>query len=190
MSRFKKSAYKSGRVIGESRERPESSIEREKMHKKLHRQQISRIIVVIFIFTLIGVGLFFIGTLFVGHREDQPISSTTVYLPLSPTIPIEDQDAGGSSEHITTRMKEYIGQLEADLRELGYSPSRAVLPTGAIREIDFYLDGYSGYIKTTIDRGAGVTAEDTDRMVRYLAAQGITDFEYIDVRIDGKAYWK
>ena len=68
--------------------------------------------------------------------------------------------------------------------------SSAIIPSGSIREIDFYLDGYSGYIKTIIDRGAGVSVEDADRMIRYLSEIGVGEFTYIDVRIEGKAYWK
>ena len=64
------------------------------------------------------------------------------------------------------------------------------MPAGAIREIDFYLDGYNGFIKFTLDRATGVSVEDTDRMIRYLAGKGISDFQYIDVRLDGKAYWR
>ena len=182
------STMKSGRVIGEKREKLETASERATAHRKIKKQRISRIAITILGFTLVGVGLFYIGTFFFGDREASP-ASTTVYLPLSPTIPVEDQDTGKDST-ITSRMKEYIGQVEADLREYGYTPVKAVIPTGAIREVDFYLDGYSGFIKTTIDRGAGVTAEDADRMLRYLAGQGIADFAYIDVRLDGQAYWK
>jgi hypothetical protein len=76
------------------------------------------------------------------------------------------------------------------LREFGYTPTRAVIPNGAVREVDFYLDGFTGYIKFVTDRGAGVSTEDADRMLHYLASIDVHDFEYIDVRIDGKAYWK
>ena len=87
-------------------------------------------------------------------------------------------------------MSEYIGQAEADFRDAGLTPTKAVIPAGSIREVDFYLDGVTGYIKTTIDRGTAVTVEDSERMLRYLASIGVSEFTYIDVRIDGKAYWK
>ena len=41
-----------------------------------------------------------------------------------------------------------------------------------------------------IDRGTAVSVEDADRLLRYLAGQGITNFEYIDVRLPHKAFWK
>ena len=87
-------------------------------------------------------------------------------------------------------MRSYIGQAEIDFKDLGYHPVKAVVPSGSIREVDFYLDGVNGRIKTTIDRGTGVTIEDADRMIRYLTSIGVGEFEYIDVRVDGKAYWK
>ena len=121
--------------------------------------------------------------------EDQPVvvEPESIY---QPTIEIVDEDAAATSGKITSRMKDYIGQAEADFKALGDQPVRAVLPTGAVREVDFYLDGYSGFIKMIIDRGTAVSVEDADRMLRYLADQGIMDFQYIDVRLPHKAYWK
>jgi hypothetical protein len=42
----------------------------------------------------------------------------------------------------------------------------------------------------TTDRGAAVSVEDADRMIRYLTDKGISEFEYIDVRVEEKGYWK
>ena len=42
----------------------------------------------------------------------------------------------------------------------------------------------------SVDRNAAVTAEDVSRMIGYLKGQGIEGCEYIDVRIERKAYWK
>ena len=106
-----------------------------------------------------------------------------------PTIEIIDE-ATVSGSRISERMKDYIGQAEVDFRAVGLVPIKAVVPVNSIREIDFYFDGKPGFVKTIIDRGTAVTAEDAKRMLNYLESQGITDFEYIDVRIDGKAYWK
>ena len=177
---------KTGRAIGAEREPLEKASERIEAHRKIRRQQTLRIVFSTIGIALVASGLFFVGTFFFRERESSP-TSVSVVIPYAPTIPVEDQDTGAADKHLTSRMREYIGQLEADLRELGLVPVKAVIPSGAIREVDFYLEGHPGFVKTTIDRGSGVTAEDTDRMLRYLAGQGIDSFEYIDVRIDGKA---
>jgi hypothetical protein len=87
-------------------------------------------------------------------------------------------------------MNSYIGQAETDFKALGYNPTKVIIPNGYIRMVYFYIEGYNGYIKMTIDRGSAVSVEDADRLIRYLASQEVTDFEYLDVRTPGKAYWK
>ena len=185
----RRSSLYSGRTIGEKREKLETASERAAVHKKIKKKQNFRIFITFLSLILIALGLFYFGSLFFGDKEEAAQVSTTIVVPYAPTIEVVDEDSS-NKDALTARMKEYIGQAEADLRELGYTPIKAVIPTGAIREVDFYLDGYNGFVKFTIDRGSGVSAEDTDRVLRYLAAQGITGFQYIDVRLDGKAYWK
>lgn len=188
-----RSTMKSGRTIGEKRERLETASERSAAHKKMKSKKRLRII-----FTTLGfiVAIIVVFWLFSaasgGNGEGEPSTISVITIPYTPTIEIVDEDTptSASSEHLTSRMREYIGQIEADLREFGIIPVKAVIPTGSIREVDIYLEGHNGFVKTIIDRGAGVSAEDVDRMLRYLAENGINDFQYIDVRIDGKAYWK
>lgn len=186
----KHSHIKSGRTIGEKRERLETASERLEAKKKVKKRQNLRVFMTVVVFLgALAAAIFMIIT-FLKQREVNEIETTptTVVKTYAPTIEIIDDNAGAGN--ITARMSEYIGQLESDLKDLGLIPTKAVIPAGSIREVDFYLDGHNGFIKTTIDRGTGVTAEDTERMLRYLAGQGIADFQYIDVRIDGKAYWK
>ena len=186
---MEKSSIKSGRTIGERRERLETASERMAAHKKIKFWQRIRIIFTTLAFFAIIALVVYIGVLVFRHDDVLPQSSSTVVVPYSPTIEVIDEDstAGG---RITSRMKEYIGQAEADFRELGYTPTKAVIPVGSIREVDFYLDGYNGFIKMIVDRGTGVSVEDADRVIRYLSDIGVSDFTYIDVRIEGKAYWK
>ncbi|MBQ6460851.1 hypothetical protein IJJ36_00225 [Candidatus Saccharibacteria bacterium] len=184
-----KTSLKSGRTIGERREHLETASERMATHKKIKFWQRVRLIFTALLFLTIIALVIYICVLIFHHDEVVSQSSNTMIIPYSPTIEVIDEDttAGG---RITSRMKEYIGQAEADFRELGYQPIKAVIPVGSIREVDFYLDGYTGFIKMIIDRGTGVSVEDADRMIRYLADIDIGDFAYIDVRIEGKAYWK
>ena len=180
---------KIGQSISGKREKLEKASERVAAHKKIKRQQISRVMFTIAGFALVAVTLYYIGTFFFSDQIERSTTETTI-VGFEPTIEIVDADTAGTNGQISSRMKEYIGMYEEDIRALGYTPTKAVIPTGSIREIDFYLDGYKGYIKTILDRGTGVSAEDTDRMIRYLSSQGVNDFEYIDVRVEGKAYWK
>ena len=187
----KHSKIKSGRTIGERRERLETANERLAARKKVKKRQNLRIIFAVAVFVIIaavavGLLIHFLRQ----QREEQEVDPTPTVTVKTYRPSIEIIDESTSTDGISSRMKEYIGRLENDLRELKIAPSKAVIPVGSIREVDIYIDGYSGYAKTIIDRGSGVTAEDISRMLRYLSSQGVNDFEYIDVRIDGKAYWK
>lgn len=184
------STIKSGRTIGERREHLETANERLAARKKVKKRQNLRVVFTVVGFLAVMIVVIFFVIYFLKQKETNEVETapTTVVKSYTPTIEIADENIGAGS--ITTRMSEYIGQLENDLRDFGINPKKAVIPSGSIREVDFYLDGYTGFIKTTIDRGTGVTAEDTERMLRYLRERGINDFSYIDVRIDGKAYWK
>lgn len=183
----KKSTFRMGRTIGEKREKLETANERAAARKKDKRRQTIRVGLTTIGFLLLAV---LVATLFLAFFSTSEVAvednnyDTNVY---EPTIEIIDE-AGG--EGISARMRAWIGQAERDFRDLGYTPVRVVVPAEAIREVDFYLEGYTGFIKLVIDRGTAVSVEDADRMIRYLASNGTGDFTYIDVRVEGKGYWK
>ena len=184
----RRSTVKSGRTIAGHREKMEKASERIAAHEKMRKKQNFRLIATSVSFLLIiAIVIGIVTTLSKGEPEDNPEAEIAVTY--KPTIEIVDEDAisGGI---VTERMKDYIGQAEFDFRAVGLTPVKAVIPSGAIREIDFYLDGVPGFIKTTIDRGTAVSIEDAKRMLKYLEEKEITEFIYIDVRIEGKAYWK
>ena len=183
----RKSNIKIGRAITEKRERLETASERALAHKKGKRQKIFRVLLVTVGFLAV-FGLI-IGLIFSLSNMPQEYSDPKIGVEsYKPTIEIIDE---ASSEHkISERMREYIGQAEWDFRDLGYTPVKAVIPAGSIREVDFYLDGWAGRIKLVIDRDTAVSVEDADRMLRYLGSIGVTEFEYIDVRVEGKGFWK
>lgn len=183
----RRSSLKSGRTIVARREPLEKAADRAAAHDKIRKKQLFRTVVTGGGFVLIfAILIFFSFGLAHGNNESNPTNEAVTY---KPTIEIIDEDAV-SGELVSSRMKDYVGQAEFDFRALGLVPTKAVVPKGSIREIDFYLEGYPGFIKTTLDRGTGVTTEDTKRMLNYLESKGITEFEYIDVRLEGKAYWK
>ena len=182
----RKSAMRSDRTIGEAREQLETRNERNAARKKDKKKKHFRIAFTVFGFIVIAVSIACIVFNLIEHRDEigqnnEPAEN------LTPSVQIIDEDTGAK---ITSRMKTYIAQAETDFRALSYTPMKVVVPAGSIRVIHFYLDGFTGYIKMTIDRNAAVSVEDADRLIRYLKEQGTTDFSYLDVRIDGKAYWK
>ena len=181
-----------GRTIGEKRDKLETKNERAAARKKDKKKHLIRVVSVSLGFAVLIVILIVLAVIFLKQpSEPDPITiKPEPVLSAEPTIEIIDTSTSTATDKITSRMRNYIGLVESDLRSYSYQPTKAVVPVGSIREVDFYVDGYNGYFKTTIDRDAGVTTEDIDRMLRYLADQGITDFEYVDVRIDGRAFWK
>ena len=184
------STIRSGRTIGEKREKMETANERRIAREKAKRKKRLRVIIVSVVFILIAVCLLVMYFVFFDNGEEKlPIVTTTTET-YTPSIEVVDEHSGSSNEQITNRMREYIGQAEVDFRDLGYKPVKAVLPVGTVREVDFYLEGQSGYIKMWIDRDTAPSVEDADRLLRYLKGQGINEFQYIDVRLPYKAYWK
>ncbi len=200
----RKSTMRMGRTIGAERERMETANERKAAHEKARRRGRARLVTVSLVFIAMAASLVILYLLFFEREEGPlltPIAKTTVY---EPTIEIIDEDRGAVTEpsgsdgdagtagsgQITRRMWEYIGQAEADLKDLGYKPVKAVLPTGSIREVDIYLDGVPGFVKFWIDRDTAPSVEDADRMVKYLKEQGVGEWQYIDVRVAGKGFWK
>lgn len=183
----RRSTFKLGRTIGAKRERLETANERAVARKKDKQKKTLRIVLTIVGFLVLAAILIVLFKNLTNINEPQ-ISPEEVKN-YTPTIEIVDEAVATGSK-LTTRMVNYIGRAEKDFRDLGYRPTKAVFPSSAIREVDFYLEGYPGFIKLTIDRDSAISVEDADRMLRYLADKGITEFTYIDVRIDGKAYWK
>ena len=184
----KKSNFKLGRTIGEKREKLETANERAAARKKDKQKKALRVIITTFGFIALAAILFGLYFFFTKNSAKEIIEEEGI-TEFNPTIEIIDESSL-SNDKITSRMKKYIGQIEKDLHDLGYKAEKAVVPADSIRVINLYLDGYTGFVKVTIDRDSAVSAEDIDRMLRYLSENEITDFNYIDVRIDGKAYWK
>lgn len=185
----KNSSFMAGRTIGEKREKLETANERAAARRKDKNKKAMRFLVTTVVFlAIIGI-LVFLFVSFTKRAKDEIQAEDNNAVVIQPTIEIIDEDTTPGSQ-ITSRMREFVAQVEVDLTELGLKATRAVVPSGSLRQVNIYLDGKNGYIKTLLDRGAGVTAEDISRMLNYLESIGVGDFEYIDVRIEGKAYYK
>ncbi|MBR2998322.1 hypothetical protein IKF34_00880 [Candidatus Saccharibacteria bacterium] len=174
-----------GRTIGEKREKLETANERTAARKKAKQAKITRIVITTCGFLVLIGALVMLFRAFTISGDTEIDSAQTESF--APTIPIEDEASG---TNLSNRMKSYIGRAEKDLRDLGYTPIKAVIPASAIREVDIYLENPSIFVKMILDRETSVSAEDADRVIRHLSGEGVGDYTYIDVRVEGKAYWK
>jgi hypothetical protein len=86
-------------------------------------------------------------------------------------------------------VKDFVANLESDVINTSLKIDRVILPANMARELRIYLSGRTEFYKMSIDRGSAVQAEDMERMVKYLDENGITP-EYVDLRVEGKAYYK
>lgn len=180
--REKMQGVKRGQTIVAERERAESDSERMLMRKQLRRKRVRSVVSACLMLAILGL-LTYLGAkelVGFGKRETEVIPEAKV------TAQVIDESGRGQ---ISTRMKEYMVQLEEDFRELGYTVTKITLPVATSRELYVDLAGETAYFKVSMDRGAAVTAEDAVRMMKYLRDKDLHP-EYVDVRIDGKAYYK
>lgn len=113
-----------------------------------------------------------------------------VVIEVQPSVEIIDDITGKRTEKVSSRVKELVYNLEEEfvLKELKIT--RVHIPADKLREIDLEVEGFNGVLKVSTERNAAVTAEDAKRMIDYLKGQGIEGCEYVDIRLERKAYWK
>lgn len=174
---------KLGRTIVGVREKTESESERLKLREKKRKKNRFSATLFILVMVFLGVSLyFFVRNSFLNRKEISRKEQN------KPTLSVEIIDESGFSR-TTERIKEYAGRIEQELKSMGYSVQKFVLPRDKIREIDVYLGGKNGYFKCSLDRNVAETAEDIDRMVKYLERKGIVVQQYVDVRVEKKAFY-
>ena len=188
-NREKKTKIVSGRAIVEKRERREEAsldTERERIRRKTKKRTRWSIFGVILVVGILGGAMtMVVGNLMRMANEDGTVEIEEKF---EPTVTIIDENGTGG---ISERTREFIGQLEADLKEFDLKMVRATLPIGKMREVDINLEGCAPYFKVNIDRGTGVSAEDIARMVKYLKNNNLLEgVSYVDVRVEGKAFYK
>lgn len=177
---------RSGRTVAGEREKAVSDSERQRVRKATKGRKIRGILFVLIACAAIAF-LTYLGVK--SWLESYEIDTGELVKEDDYTLDgISVIDENGVE--ITGRIKKYIWQISGDLADLGYKLEKVVLPVGKIKEIDLYIAEFPGYIKVNSDRETAVSAEDIDRMVRYLSERGIEGVTYIDVRIAEKAYYK
>lgn len=173
---------KRGQTIVAERERVQSASERMEARQKQKRQKNFRMGIAVALVAIILAGIAVAWQKLAAEQQDVSVEVKLT----EPKAEMVDESGTGQ---IPTRMKTYAATLEADLAELGYTVARVTLPNGMMRELYIDIDGQEAYYKVSTDRGTGVTAEDIGRMARYLADHDLHP-EYVDVRVEGKAYYR
>lgn len=172
-----------GRTIAAEREHVESESERMMARKKVHRRQTTSVLMVVLMLVILGL----IGYLGMKEMVTPSVEEVTVQdVKNQIKAQIVDEDNRGQ---ISMRTLNYIRQLEGDLKDLGLEVTKVTLPTGKSRELYVDLATVGAYFKVNTDRDTALTAEDIERMVRYLKERNLQP-KYVDVRIEGKAYFE
>lgn len=181
-SKSKAQGIRRGQTIVAERERAESESERMVARQKVRRKHVLSVLLVAALFLAIG-GLAYVGVSSMVQSKVQPKAPAEEY-----EINAEVVDESGHTQ-VSSRVREYIGRLERDFAALGQRVERVVLPAGMSRTLYVDLAGEPTYFKVNMDRGSAVSAEDAKRMLDYLKEHDLHP-EYVDVRVEGKGYYK
>lgn len=172
-----------GQTIVAERERVESESDRMLARKKVHRRQTTSILIVALMLLILGLA-FYMGMKELAITPELDVDKGIEKYQIKAEI--VDEDRRGQ---ISSRVRTYIAELEQDLQAEGLVVKKVTLPTGASRALYVDIEEQEAYYKVDIGRDAAVTAEDIQRMTRYLAEQDLHP-TYVDVRVAGKAYYK
>ena len=179
-----KSTMRLGRTIVAKRDKIESESERMMARKKAKSKKTFTTVISVIILSLVVVLI--VVTVYNMIEKNRDVPVVVEQEKYTPTVNIEDESGAG---YVTERMKEYVGRVEKDFQAYGYKVVRAVVPRGKAREIDVYLDGRKEFYKLNLDRGSAVSAEDATRMIKYIDEHSLSP-EYVDVRVEERAYYK
>lgn len=176
---------KRGRTIVAERERAESESERMQARKQAHRKKKVSVLMGVLLLVVIGLSAYLGFRELENQREETLEQATAAKTEI--TVPVVDEEQRGN---VSERVRMYIAELEREFARKGYSVERVTLPTGMIRAVYVDLEGKDMFFKMNIDRSAEAAVEDVERMLRYLEERDIHPAEYVDVRLEGKAYYK
>ena len=172
-------------MAGDARKTLEAKRKRARDQKKRTFRYAS----VISAFCLIGIVVVVFAINFTlkqkAEREARELEMAQMSTP-EPTVPIIDENTG---DNISARVKSFVVNLEEDLAAKNIAIERVVLPAQKAREIRVFITERGEYYKMSLDRDSAVQAEDLARMRHYLEEKGISP-SYVDLRIEGRAYYK
>lgn len=175
--------YRVGRTYaGDAQKTREDKMARAADRKKRDIKNIATVVgVVILVILIIVVIANYISDIIAEHE-----AATSPAAPLEPTVTIVDENLG---ENISRRVKDFVARLEDDVSAYYMKIERVVLPVQKAREVDVYIEGRTEVYKMSLDRDSAVQAEDMHRMILYLDQKELHP-EYVDIRVEGKAYYK
>lgn len=109
----------------------------------------------------------------------------------APAISIEDNSGAKGVDGMATSANflSFVGQTSVQLQKQGLKIQRVVIPRGAARYVEIYLEGRKYPFKAQITRNAVGQAADIAAMVRYIDARSLNP-SYVDTRVAGKAFWR
>ena len=175
--------YRVGKTIaGATNNARKRNLEHIAARKKQQRK--NALIVLCILIILVSVGIM-VGN-YIAQKAAEREAALTEENPLEPTVAIVDENVG---DNISSRTKVFVARLEADAKDYNLKIDHVVLPFQKAREILVYFDGRKEYYKMTSERGSAVQVEDAERMMRYLDGKALAP-EYVDLRVEGRAYYK
>ncbi len=176
-------AWRVGKTIaGTSNPARQRNLEHIALRKK--RQRRNAIIVILILLALGGLSLCIAR--YLNDLHEERLAQMKQANPMEPTVPIVDENAG---QNVSQRAKVFVARLEADAKDFNLEIDHVVLPFQMAREVLVYFKGRTEYYKMTLERGSTVQIEDASRMMRYLDGKE-KKAEYVDLRVEGKAYYK
>lgn len=176
-------AWRVGKTIaGASNPARQRNLEHIALRKKRQRRN-----AIIVIAVLIGVGIVSLCIArYLNDLHEERLAQMQQANPMTPTVPIVDENAG---QNVSQRAKTFVARLEADAKDFNLEIDHVVLPFQMAREVLVYFKGRTEYYKMTLERGSTVQIEDASRMMVYLDGKE-KKVEYVDLRVEGKAYYK
>lgn len=156
----------------------------EHIAKRKKRQIRNAVITVVLLGAVVAVVIILVNYLrdIAAERE----ALIAVDNPMVPTVTILDENVGNN---LSERTKLFVARLEKDAKDTGKEIDHVVLPFQKARELDIYFKDRGEYYKMTMERGSAVQMEDAKRMMGYLDERDLHP-GYVDLRVEGKAYYK
>ena len=171
-------------IVGASHPSHTMTVEHQALRKKRKRRAILFTILALVI--LGAIILIVVSVVDEIKRVQAEENAARERLAITPTVAIVDENAGGE---LSLRVKEFIVRLESDAKDNGFEIDHIVMPFQKVRQIFVFVKDRNEYYKLSVDRSSAMQAEDMGRMMRFLDENSVK-CSYVDLRVEGRAYYK